>query len=125
MLVRLTSNTSGEMIMFAEHAHALFEWMGKESTARGVFTREQLPETIARLHQGVEEEKLARHLAEEKRAESVHGQHEESVEEVEEVEEAHPEEHVTLGQRAQPLIHLMEWTLNEGGFIIWEAAEDF
>ena len=48
MLVRLTSNTSGEMIMFAEHAHALFEWMGKESTARGVFTREQLPEAIAR-----------------------------------------------------------------------------
>ena len=125
MLVRLTSNTSGEMIMFAEHAHALFGWMGKESTARGVFTREQLPEAIARLHQGVEEEKLARHLAEEKRAESVHGQHEESVEEVEEVEGEHPEEHVTLGQRAQPLIHLMEWTLKEGGFIIWEAAEDF
>ena len=32
---------------------------------------------------------------------------------------------LTLGQRAQPLIHLMEWTLKEGGFIIWEAAEDF
>ena len=36
MLVRLTSSTSGEIIMFAEHAHALFEWIGKETTARGV-----------------------------------------------------------------------------------------
>ncbi len=122
MLIRLTSNTSGEMIMFAEHAHALFEWMGKEGTARGVFTKEQLPEAIARLHQGVEEEKLARHLAEQMRAAAVH---EHSEGNVEEVKEEHPEESVTLGQRAQPLIHLMEWTLKEGGFIIWEAAEDF
>ena len=32
---------------------------------------------------------------------------------------------VHLGQRAQPLINLMEWTHKEGGFILWEAAKDF
>ena len=58
MLIKLTSNTSGEMIMFAEHAHQLFEIIGKECTATGVFTTEQLPEAIARLHQAVEAEKL-------------------------------------------------------------------
>lgn len=125
MLVRLTSNTSGEMIMFAEHAHILFEWMGKETTARGVFTKEQLPEAIARLHQGVEEEKLAaRRLAEERQVEAGHTQGEDEAE-AEEGKDKHTEESVKLAQRAQPLIHLMEWTLKEGGFIIWEAAEDF
>ena len=57
MLVRLTSSTSGEMIMVAEHAHDLFGWMGKECVAHGVFTEEQLPEAIAKLYQGVEKEK--------------------------------------------------------------------
>ena len=59
MLVRLTSSTSGKMIMFAEHARVLFGWIGKECVARGVFTEEQLPEAIARLRRGAEEEKRA------------------------------------------------------------------
>ena len=32
---------------------------------------------------------------------------------------------VSLIQRAQPLIHLMEWTVKEKGFILWEASGDF
>ena len=59
MLVRLTSNTAGEMIMFAEHARRLFEIIGKECTARGVFTKEQLPEAIHCLRRAVHEERLA------------------------------------------------------------------
>ena len=122
MLVRLISSTSGEMIMFAEHAHVLFEWMGKECTAHGVFTKEQLPVAIARLRRGVEEERLAaKRLAEECRA----GRAEESDEDGDETKEKNPDEVVSLGQRAQPLIHLMEWTLREEGFILWEAAQGF
>ena len=59
MLVKLTSNTSGEMIMFAEHARRLFDIIGKECTARGVFTKEQLPDAIARLRQAVQEDRMA------------------------------------------------------------------
>ena len=55
MLVRLTSSTSGDMIMFAEHARRLFEIVGKECTARGVFTCEQLPEAITRLKEAIAE----------------------------------------------------------------------
>lgn len=122
MLIRLTSNTSGEMIMFAEHARRLFEIIGKECTARGVFTREQLPEAIEKLHCAVNEEKAALHAAEQRA-------HEAGVDEDEENEqdEEHKSGHVGvhLGQRAQPLINLMEWTHKEHGFILWEAASDF
>ena len=59
MLVKLTSNTSGEMIMLAEHAHRLFHIIGKECTARGVFIAEQLPEAIEKLHRAVNDEKQA------------------------------------------------------------------
>jgi hypothetical protein len=57
MLVTLTSSTSGEIMMFAEIARHLFEIIGKERTARGVFTLEQLPAAIEKLRQAIEAEK--------------------------------------------------------------------
>ena len=123
MLVKLTSNTSGEMIMFAEHARRLFEIVGKECTARGVFTKEQLPEAIARLRQAVHEDRLAQ----------LSGERQDQRDGIDERDE--DEEHaearkagrigVSLAQRAQPLINLLEWTDKEGGFILWEAEHDF
>lgn len=124
MLVRLTSSTSGEMIMFAEHAHALWEWMDKESTAHGVFTTEQLPAAIDRLRWGIEQDKLVTKL----RAEEARAAEEESCEaEEQDVEkmDAVPEEPVSLAQRAQPLLRLLELTCREDGFITWEATADF
>ena len=126
MLIKLTSNTSGEMIMLAEHAHRLFHIIGKECTARGVFITEQLPEAMEKLHRAVNDEKQAL-LEAERRA---HANHEDEHEDPEE-KAAREEEYmagrigVHLGQRAQPLINLMEWTHKEGGFILWEAAKDF
>ena len=32
---------------------------------------------------------------------------------------------IGLGQRAQPLINLLEWTAKEEGFILWQADQDF
>lgn len=119
MLVKLNSSTSGEMIMFAQHARQLFEIIGKECTARGVFVKEQLPEAISRLQHAIEEEKKALHEAEQKAR--LEGKD----------EDLNDEEHqsgrvgVHLGQRATPLIHLMEWTQKEDGFILWEADKDF
>ena len=125
MLVRLTSSTSGKMIMFAEHAHDLFGWIGKECVAHGVFTMEQLPEAIARLRHGVEEEKRAL----KKTAEETLAKERDAANEADENDNDKKnkprEEAIPLGQRAQPLIRLMEWTSKEGGFIVWEAREDF
>ena len=116
MLVRLTSSTSGEMIMIAEHAHDLFGWMDKECVAHGVFTEEQLPEAIAGLHQGIEKEKQTeREIEPETQKANTE----------DEKKEVFLNELIPLGKRAQPLIRLMERTLKEKGFVTWEAAADF
>lgn len=122
MLVRLTSSTSGEMIMFAEHARRLFEIIGKACTAQGVFTKEQLPEAIARLRHAVHEEKLLRQETERKAREEGCVEMEETVD-----DEDHKSGRVgiSLGQRATPLINLMEWSLKEEGFVLWKADKDF
>ena len=121
MIVRLTSNTSGDMIMFAEHLRHLFEIIDKDCTARGVFTTDQLPDAIERLHRCIEKEKEALREAERKA-------HERGIDDEEDLAD---EEHksgrvgVHLCQRAAPLLHLMEWTLKEKGFILWETDRDF
>lgn len=109
MLVRLTSNASGEIIMFAEHLHTLFKIIDKKCTARGVFTKEQLPDAIAKLRQAIDKEKVELHEAERK----AHEDHESD------------KVSIHLCQRALPLIHMMEWTLKEGGFILWECDKEF
>lgn len=110
--------------MLAEHARVLFGWIGKECTARGVFTARQLPEAIVRLRRGVQAEKeAAKRRAEEEKEKKDKPSGEEESEEPPSGEPA--EEAVSLAQRAQPLIHLMEWTLKEEGFIIWEAPGEF
>lgn len=120
MLVRLTSSVSGEVIMFAEHAHHLFAAMGKECTARGVFSKEQLPEAIAALKRVAgKEEQAANRGGEEQKAKA------ESDDTGDDKDEGSSPEQVALGRRAVPLIRLMEWTLKEGGFILWEAPSDF
>jgi hypothetical protein len=117
MLVKLTSSTSGEVILFAEHARRLFEIIGKECTSRGVFTLEQLPAAVDRLRQAVAAEKeAAARPAEAAPART----------DREKTDEADkPEPAVSIGQRAYPLIRLMERTQNEGGFILWQAPGDF
>jgi hypothetical protein len=142
MLIKLTSSTSGEVVMFAKHARRLFEIIGKECTARGVFTFEQLPAALARLYQAVDEEKLAAKLrASDERAgkspphDECHAldtldaheayDSERDADDGELVIERKEKERVSLVQRAQPLIHLMEWTVKEQGFILWEASQDF
>ena len=134
MLIRLTSSTSGEVVMFAKHARRMFEIIGKECTARGVFTFEQLPSALARLYQAVDEEKLAaRLLADEERAgkprpeshaddggDGTPGDEQDDGE-----AERKAGERIGLGARARPLINLMEWTVREQGYILWEAAQDF
>ena len=127
MLVKLTSSTSGEIIMFAEHLHQLFEIIGKEGTARGVFVDEQLPEAIEKLHHAINAEKQQLHEAELKAREARQDDDEGADEEDEAAEEDRKAGRtgVHLGQRAHPLLQMMEWTHKEAGFILWEADKDF
>lgn len=131
MLVRFTSSTSGQLVMLANHAHELFAWMDKEGSARGVFTLEQLTAAIAALRAGIEREKQETAqragAAAGGRGEAADGDAQEPDEDAEEdasaTQRSAPK--VSLGQRAQPLIRLMEQTHKEKGFILWEATADF
>ena len=127
MLVKLTSSTSGEIIMFAEHLRQLFEIIGKEGTARGVFTAQQLPEAIEKLNRAVHAEKQALHEVERQAREAGEGDDDEAGEEGEAAEENRKsgKTGVHLAQRAHPLLQMMEWTYKEDGFILWAAEKDF
>lgn len=115
MLVTFVSSNSGQILMFAAVARHLLQIVGKESSARGVITFEQLRDAIHRL-------RLAAAAA--GRAASANGEEEEDND-----DGTGPP--VGLAQRAYPLIELLERTLQassppgEKGFILWEAAGDF
>lgn len=95
--------------MFAEIARRLFEIVGKQCTARGVFTGEQLPDAIEKLRRSVVAEKTGAREARDR----------------EEGEDDPKAADVGLAQRAYPIIGLLERTRDAGGFVMWQAEKDF
>lgn len=61
-IVIFKSKASGDVIMFAEVAMQMMQLMGKEVTAQGIVTAEQLPEAIAGLRAAVDADR-AQHQA--------------------------------------------------------------
>ena len=112
MIVRFVSSETGEVLMFAETARVLLQAVGKETTARGTFTPAEMPGAALALREAI------RRAAEPPPAE-----------EDQEEEEAgrRKEPVVTLGQRAWPLIDMLERTGRAGpqAHIVWEAPEAF
>lgn len=114
MLVRFDSSVSGEMLMHAEVAKRLLEIIGKDRTARGVITTEQLPEALTRLRNAVAEEKSGQRAA---------GKIDNGYPDIDDEEATEPP--VGLARRAHPFIEMLDWTQREKGFVLWEAASDF
>ena len=113
MLVKFTSSTSGQIMMFAQTARQLLDIVGKECNARGVITTEQLPGAIERLRVAVADEKGLSPAMDER---------------PNDVTDSDDQDHtsrVGLRQRAYPFIELLLWTSKEDGFVLWEAAKDF
>ncbi|MCE1181579.1 MAG: DUF1840 domain-containing protein [Rhodocyclales bacterium] len=107
MIVQFDSTETAEVLMFAEVAKVLLTAVGKECTARGVFTQsEMLPAAMA-LREAVR-------------------QAGKPVEDDEEEDKKKPPV-ISLGQRAWPLIDMLERTAKSGpdASIVWEAAADF
>jgi hypothetical protein len=109
MIVRFESSETGEILMFAETAKTLLDVLDKDTTARGTFTRDEMPQAAERLRDAV------------KRA---------AVPPSDDDEEENPKKKepvVTLGQRAWPLIDMLERTGRSGkdAYIVWEAPADF
>lgn len=105
MLVKFLSSETGELLMFAEVAGALLRAIGKECTARGTFTREQMMPGAKLLREAVA------------RGEG----------EVANDEDGSGEKPVAMRSRAFPLIDMLERS-SQGGAkanIVWEAAAPF
>ena len=108
MLVRFDSSVAGEIMMFADAARRLLQVAGKACSARGVITAEQIPEVVARLRAAVAREKAQQAAQQQGLAEA---------------DDEGPA--VSLGQRAQPFIEMLELTARDEGFVLWEAPRDF
>lgn len=110
MLVRFESSETGEVLMFAEIAALLLHAIGKETTARGVFTQAEMLPGAARLRQAIAD------------GLKPPGPPEEASDE----DERKPPP-VAIGPRAWPLLDMLERTARGGGdaYVIWEAAQDF
>lgn len=108
MLVKFTSSETGELMMFAEAAGQLLRAIGKECTARGTFTPEEMLSAAQALREAVE------------RGEA-------PPPEDDELDPDEKEKPVALRHRAWPLIEMLERTAKRGAkaHVVWEAARDF
>lgn len=105
MLVKFISSETGELMMFADMASSLLRSVGKETSRRGTFTREEMLPAAKLLREAVA------------RGEATTGK----------ADDDGDETLVALGLRAWPLIDMLERS-SKGDVhanIVWEAAADF
>lgn len=109
MLVRFISSETGEIIMFAEAAKVLLQAIGKETTAQGAFLPDEMLAAAKTLR------------------EAVHRAEAPPVDDEVDADGRKKEPVVALGQRAWPLIDMLERTAQRGGKanIVWEAPSAF
>lgn len=108
MLVRFDSSETAEVLMYAETAKMLLDVLGKETTARGTFTQPEMLPAAEALREAAKQA----------------AQPPEDEDETTEEKKRPP---VSFGQRAWPLIDMLERTSRAGpkAWVVWEAAADF
>ena len=102
MIVTFKSKASGDVIMFGDAAHALMKIMGKDPDPKGIITPEQLPGAIVALKAAIAESRS-----------------QPSPNEDEEAEKPAMTQHVSLAQRAIPLLELLEWAQKKNVPVTW------
>jgi hypothetical protein len=105
-MITFRSRASSDVMMFDDVAKRMMDLMGKEHTARGVITVEQLPEAIARLKAAIAADK-ALHAGELDAPES------------EPVPGGGQRAYVGLAQRATPLVELLQYSLKDETPVTW------
>jgi hypothetical protein len=100
-MITFQSDASGDVMMFDEVAHRMMDIMGKEHTARGVITVEQMPECIARLKAAIAADRAQARPRDD------------------DEEETGVTARVGLAQRALPLVELIERSLAREKPVLW------
>lgn len=108
MIVTFQSPAAGDVIMFGDVAHRMMELMGKEVSAKGIVTVEQLPDAIARLRAAIEADKAKRATLTE-----------DELPDFEIGEGGIKRPYVSLSQRAAPLMELLDWSLKKQKPVVW------
>lgn len=107
-LVVFRSKAAGEIFMFAETARRLFDILGRQEAPRGVITAEQVPESLQKLVDAVEEEKAQLKAAQDE-ADRADKQGEGEAR----------QRPITLGQRAFPLIEMLRAAQKKKVDVTW------
>jgi hypothetical protein len=105
-MITFRSRAAADVMMFDDVAKRMMDLMGKEQTARGIVTVEQLPEVIARLKAAIAADK-ALHAGEV------------DAPDVEPVPGGGQRAYVGLAQRATPLVQLLEYSLKDETPVTW------
>jgi len=108
MIVTFQSQAAGDVIMFGDVAQHMMELMGKEASAKGIVTVEQLPDAIARLRAAVAADKAARAALSD-----------EQLPEFETAPGGGKRPYVSLTQRAAPLLELLDWAQKKQKPVVW------
>ncbi len=108
MIITFQSPASGDVIMFGDVAKRMMQLMGKEPSDKGIVTVEQLPDAIARIKAAIEEDRRDRS-----------GRNPEDLPQTEKAEGGGSRPYVSLGQRALPLLELLEWSLKKQKPVVW------
>lgn len=106
MIVTFRTAATGDVIMFGDVAKHMMGLMGKEATAQGIVTVEQLPAAIEKLRAAIAADKQRRSASDDSAAEDAAlaaGQ-------------APP---VSLTQRAIPLLEALERSLQKKKPVVW------
>ena len=106
-LVRFTSKAAGEIFMFEDNARRLFDILGKDATPKGIITADQVPAAIARLRAAIDEEKRLAAAA----PAPEHNPDDQAL--------AGNPQFVRLGQRAYPLLDMLERAARKGVDVLW------
>ena len=107
-LVVFRSKAAGEIFMFAETARRIFDIIGRQEAPRGVITAEQVPESLQKLVDAVEEEKAQLKAAKDE-ADRADKQGEGEAQ----------QRPITLGQRAFPLIEMLRAAQKKQVDVTW------
>jgi hypothetical protein len=111
MLVTFSSKVDADILMLGDHAKAVLSVAGKNIEGgipeRGVFSAEQLPDAIHKIEMAIEAETSQPIL---------------DIDDLDELKPHPLSEHVRLGQRAYPLLHMMKKAQATKTPVLWEAG---
>jgi hypothetical protein len=114
MLYEFKSKVTGTVVMTAPVAERLLALVGKDATAQGIFTVEQLGPAIAALEAAIENDRQDRAQAE-RTWQAEHGGDPDAERERERLAATT----VTLAQRAWPLLDALRTALNKAQPVTW------